>query len=304
VFKEITSFGLRAAALVVIQFIAYAFASGIVAAAGFGLPAPKDQSLTAQMLLLMCLLNGVILGLLIRRSTMSGVRLIALVFCLVFGVQTAMSQLETLYFNSVLGIPERQLIGIITSGAITAVLTSIGAVLLFRRRWTISSAIAKGSQKLSSRQWSFILPPLSAVYVVVYFIFGYFVAWQFTDVRTFYSHSSDILSFPAHMLNFFRTDSWLLVFQAFRGVLWVGLALVVLAITGGRAWIDALLTGGVFAVLLTSQLLIPNPYMGETIRMAHLLETSTSTFIFGVATVWLVGSKSGKASKTVTTIAW
>ena len=101
-----------------------------------------------------------------------------------------------------------------------------------------------------------------------------------------------MLSFPAHMLNVIRVDPWLPAFQALRGVLWVGLAMLILTITGGRAWTDALLTGGILAVLLTSQLLIPNPYMGDTVRMAHLLETSTSTFVFGVAIVWLVGFKS------------
>jgi hypothetical protein len=38
-----------------------------------------------------------------------------------------------------------------------------------------------------------------------------------------------------------------------------------------------------FAVM-TSQLLLPNPLMPAEVRMAHLLETSTSNFLFG----WLV----------------
>jgi hypothetical protein len=39
-----------------------------------------------------------------------------------------------------------------------------------------------------------------------------------------------------------------------------------------------------FGVVMTSQLLLPNPLMPPAVRMAHLVETSTSNFLFG----WLV----------------
>jgi hypothetical protein len=36
-----------------------------------------------------------------------------------------------------------------------------------------------------------------------------------------------------------------------------------------------------FGVVFSSQLLIPNEFMPTDVRMAHLLETSTSNFLFG-----------------------
>jgi hypothetical protein len=39
-----------------------------------------------------------------------------------------------------------------------------------------------------------------------------------------------------------------------------------------------------FAVVMNSQLLLPNPLMPREVRMAHLLETATSNFLFG----WLI----------------
>ena len=44
----------------------------------------------------------------------------------------------------------------------------------------------------------------------------------------------------------------------------------------------------VFAVVMNSGLLLPNPYMPEAVRMAHLVETASSNFVFGCAIVWLL----------------
>ena len=42
----------------------------------------------------------------------------------------------------------------------------------------------------------------------------------------------------------------------------------------------ALLVGGAFSVWLV-MLLVPNPYMPESVRMSHLVETASSNFVFG-----------------------
>jgi hypothetical protein len=39
-----------------------------------------------------------------------------------------------------------------------------------------------------------------------------------------------------------------------------------------------------FAVVMNSQLLLPNPLMPHEVRMVHLVETATSNFLFG----WLI----------------
>jgi hypothetical protein len=39
---------------------------------------------------------------------------------------------------------------------------------------------------------------------------------------------------------------------------------------------------------MNAQLLLPNPYMPEAVRMAHLLETATSNAVFGCAVVWIL----------------
>ena len=79
-----------------------------------------------------------------------------------------------------------------------------------------------------------------------------------------------------------RDMPWLIPFQILRALLWVALALPVIHFLKGQRTEIALAIGFVFAVLMNAQLLLPNPYMPETVRMAHLVETASSNFIFGV----------------------
>jgi hypothetical protein len=46
--------------------------------------------------------------------------------------------------------------------------------------------------------------------------------------------------------------------------------------------------GLLFAVVMNAQLLLPNPYMPEPVRMAHMVETGSSNFIFGAFIGWLL----------------
>jgi hypothetical protein len=51
----------------------------------------------------------------------------------------------------------------------------------------------------------------------------------------------------------------------------------------GQWWESGLAVALLFAAV-NSQLLLPNPLMPYEVRMAHLLETATSNFLFG----WLI----------------
>jgi hypothetical protein len=51
----------------------------------------------------------------------------------------------------------------------------------------------------------------------------------------------------------------------------------------GEWWETGLAVALLFAVV-NLQLLLPNPFMPQEVRMVHLLETTTSNFLFG----WVV----------------
>jgi hypothetical protein len=65
--------------------------------------------------------------------------------------------------------------------------------------------------------------------------------------------------------------------------MWTAIAVPVIKMMKGEWWERGFAVALLFAVM-TSQLLLPNPLMPDEVRMAHLLETATSNFLFG----WLV----------------
>ena len=124
-----------------------------------------------------------------------------------------------------------------------------------------------------------VLLPLA--YIVLYFLFGYFVAWQSPDVRELYTGSPAIEPFFTHLANTIKGDALIVPFQFMRGLFWIGLAFPILRMMKGGAWEKAIVVGLLFGLLTTTQLMFPNPYMPAPVRLAHFIETSTSTFLYG-----------------------
>ena len=102
---------------------------------------------------------------------------------------------------------------------------------------------------------------LAAVYVVLYMLFGYYVAWQSQELRLFYGGPAELNSFTAQWSQTFMNRPELLVFQYFRGVLWL-LCLIPLfkGFTGKRPEM-VILSALALALLPTMQLAFANPLM-------------------------------------------
>jgi hypothetical protein len=56
----------------------------------------------------------------------------------------------------------------------------------------------------------------------------------------------------------------------------------VLSSINGSTLQKGVVLGLLLSILGSSQLLLPNPYMPETVRIAHLIETATSSFLWGI----------------------
>jgi hypothetical protein len=132
--------------------------------------------------------------------------------------------------------------------------------------------------------WAVKLSLIAIAYVIIYFTFGYFIAWQSAAVRAYYG-GNDPGSFIAHMSSLVRSEPLLFLLQAARGLLWAAIAVPVIKMIRGEWWEAGLAVALLFA-MTSALLLIPNPLMPAEVRMAHLWETSTSNFLFG----WLVSA--------------
>ena len=123
--------------------------------------------------------------------------------------------------------------------------------------------------------------------MILYFSFGYFIAWRNPAVREYYG-GTDPGGLLAQMRSVVRDTPWLVPFQIFRGLCWAAIALPMVRMLKGDWRETALAIGVTFALLGNVQLLLPNPYMPEPVRMAHLLETASSNFLFGLLVGWLM----------------
>jgi hypothetical protein len=232
--------------------------------------------------------NALILVWAARRSSFKSFALAGELFVLSFGAQVFMTQIETGYFLSAFPLLTNnfQLYNLILRGFLTSLFFSLLVTL-----------IAGGFTKKPSPQANFTVTSdnavkqgswLAVVYIVLYMLFGYFVAWQVQELRLFYGG-------PLELNGFF--EQWGLTamakpefpaFQYFRGALWM-LCLVPLfkSFSGKRAEL-IVLSALAFALLPTAQLAFANPLMPAAVSLGHFWEVSISTGIFGALCAWFV----------------
>jgi hypothetical protein len=280
--KTAFSIALRVIALTIILFICFALAGGVIGPQGHS-QTPEQAGAAAVALLAVRFLNTIVLTHIILRSRWAGWRLIATVFFVFYGVMTLMSQIESAVF--VTRLPPGMLPRLFLMGALIAAPFSVLAVLILGKRKADTVNTEPNARLFMPKsEWAWKLAVIALAYLVLYFTFGYFIAWRSPAVREYYG-GIDEGGFVAQMGTVIRNTSWLIPLQILRAMFWAVIALPVIRMMKGRWQETALALGLLFAVVMNAQLLLPNPYMPEAVRIMHLIETASSNFIFG----WLVG---------------
>jgi hypothetical protein len=141
-------------------------------------------------------------------------------------------------------------------------------------------------------QWGWKMGLIALAYLLLYFGAGYFIAWQNPELRAFYG-GTDPGSFLLQMKYVIQEEPWLVAFQVLRAGLWVLFALPVIRMTGGtKAWKTALVLGLLYAIPVNIGLLMANPLMpSNSVRLTHMVETISSTFVLGLIVGWLLFRK-------------
>ena len=242
--------------------------------------APDEGALVLAALLVVSFSHTVVLSYLIVRANIYGLELIAYIFVVLFGVSTIMSQMETAVF--VTHLPPGFLSRIVLSGLLLALVFSAIAVVIWGKLRR-SRAVESNWLNLTWKEWTIRLAIIGCCYVIIYFTFGYYLAWKNPAVQTYYG-GTDPGDFFSQIKSVLRDTPWLPIFQFARGILWTLIALPIIKMMKGKWWETALGVSLCFALLMSPQLLIPNPLMPVAVRQAHFVETITSNFLFG----WLV----------------
>ena len=178
-------------------------------------PAPPSGSFMVLVLFVM-LLQTVALAIPIVRSKWSGWKLALAVFLLYFGTVTFMGQLESLVY---LGgrMPEGMLRGLFAMGLFAAAVFSPVAVLVLGK-WKAGTAdpVAPGHREpTSAGEWVWKTAVGGLVFLSLYYLFGYFVAWKNPSLRDFYG-GTDPGSFFAQMSSIVESTPWMLSLRARR----------------------------------------------------------------------------------------
>jgi hypothetical protein len=209
-----------------------------------------------------------------------------------FGVQTVMPQSESWLFQATSGmaahLPSEMIPRIVLAGLVHACLWIPLAVWILGRGKSggVDDPGPPASRIAGLESWK--LPVAAIVYVFVYFLFGYYIAWRSPAVRAYYG-GTDPGSFWVQFLGVLRDTPWLPLAQVVRGAAWALIGVAVLRSLRGSLVERALAIGALFGIVMTAGLLLPNPYMPYAVRMAHLAETSSSNFLFGVFVAVLFG---------------
>lgn len=233
------------------------------------------------MIVLVCAANSLVLVTWIKNSSAYGWRLMLIVFFVFLMCLTVMPQMETVFFlGNARGIVRHAAV----MGLVVCALVSLSMVPILGR-WKKPHSPAPCQTVLRGvRDGSWRFAVCAVVYVMLYLVFGYFVAWRNPSVRSLYG-GTELLGFWNHVTSS-AVLKRLIPFQLLRGVIWTGLCLAVMRVTYPGWCRRAIVVGLVFAVLMNAQLLIPNPMMTHNVRMTHLIETATSNFLFGIFCVW------------------
>src|SRR4030095_5113737 len=240
--KAILLTAIRLVALTIVYFICFAVVSGALLSAAAEQSDPSQAGAALTALLAVSFLTTVVLAYVIIRSRWAGWKLILTIFFVFYGVTTVMPQIETAYFLT--RLPPGMLPRLFLAGAIIAAIFSPLAVLILgKRKPDRAKDGAKDEAKDESHlrlnmpfgEWVGKLCLIVIAYVVIYFTFGYFIAWKSSAVRAYYG-GGDPGSLLTQMSSVIRETPWLIPLQAVRGILWAAIAVPVIRLMKGQWW--------------------------------------------------------------------
>jgi hypothetical protein len=251
---------------------------------------PEEQNFAGIALIVISLVDTLILAYLILRSRLYGWQLMLVTLAAYYGVKVVISQIETWFFMT--NVTPDTLRGIFLMYVPSAILYPPVAVIVWGRLKAPVQDLADTAPNtrliMPAGQLIAKLAVLSLiVYPLLFFGFGYFVAWKNPEVVAFY-HGVDYGSFIAQMASNFRDSPQMYPFEVLRGLIWVGLAAPVIRWTRGRAWEAGLIVALLFSLLMNDVHLYPNPLMPRAVSTTHFIETASSNFIWGFAVTWLM----------------
>ncbi|GHU70592.1 hypothetical protein FACS189450_05270 [Spirochaetia bacterium] len=215
----------------------------------------------------------------IHHTKYNGKKLFFNLLFIMFFVQAFMTQMETLFFTGAFPVLTKLDIGLIMA----ANLIPLSAVILLLIKFFQNKNAAIETEKHNINRVMAKLGIIGIIYLFVYMIFGYFVAWQFEELRIFYSNSAEKLGFFEHLLSNLQANPVIYPFQILRGILFGVFVLPLINMVNKNKRV--FITSVCLVYLCTAvMLIIPNALFPDIVRIGHLIEMTGSMFLFGIIT--------------------
>ncbi|MBI2333389.1 MAG: hypothetical protein HYU84_14735 [Chloroflexi bacterium] len=240
-------------------------------------------------LLIVALAHLLVIAALILTSRWSGWKLAISLAFTYYGAVTFLMQIETWYFLSTITVGPQLLPRLFLMGIPPAfVFIPLAVWILGKGRARVDDS-PNPALVMPARQWTWKLAAIALAYLSLYWSAGYFIAWQNPELRAFYGAPGEAVPFFASLADTFRDDPMLFPFQILRAMLWMLCALPVMRGSRVNPWWTALVVGLLFSVPQNIGHILANPLLPiASVRLSHMIETASSTFLFGVIVAWLL----------------
>ena len=292
--KAAAVFALRVLVLIPLLIIVFTIAINVAGMAQVPLPSSQAASTpTAQAqqaasllrpLLAYTFLVSLVTAWIIQSSRWRGLKLIAALVFTFYGLMTLISQIESVAYLRA-KMPPGLIKNLFVLGAVVAVLFVPLAVLIMGKIRGPEQPHAERVLTLKSQAAHFGI--LAVLYVVLYYLFGYYVAWQNPEVRLYYSGTTELKSLYETMCSTVTGTPWMLAFQFGRGLLWALFAYPVVRMLNTTR----IATAGIIAALFgvwSFALLMPNPLMPASVADSHFWETLWCDLLLGAIVGWVL----------------
>lgn len=286
--KQIFYWSTRFGALLLFFYVF--FIGGSLAVSGLLPDAPSEPGLLPNDMgmLLLGISNTLLIIGLILSSRWHGWQLVLALAFAYYGAATFLPQIETWYFLSEVTVTAEILQGLFIMGLPIAFLFIPLAILILGKRKAKETVTKEATVLIPTQQLLLKLIAIALVYIILYWVAGYFIAWQNPHLRAFYGSPGAVLSFWEQTANTFN-DSSLFPFQFLRGLLWTLCAVPIVYGSKLSTWRTATLLGLFFTIPQVMGLILENPLMpSASVRLSHLFEGISSNFTFGLIIVWLL----------------
>ncbi|TFH32298.1 MAG: hypothetical protein E4G99_12910 [Anaerolineales bacterium] len=234
-----------------------------------------------------------------NRTQLSGAKLGVVVFLVIFGVMFFMTQIETLYFLDSIQIPWQIIFGQVLAGIGVGLVAALLTIRYKRKLDVLQSNPKEGYRSLPRSTIIGRFTILAFVYTLFYYLFGYFIAWQFPALREYYSGSTQLVPLLPHMLGQISGEPQLILYQIFRGFLWAGIAyMAAMNMPKAKGWERVVVVGLAMSIGVSFPLLLPQDFMPAPVRLGHFFELFIENFVFGVVVVFLFrhGKEAGSSA--------